>query len=753
VGGVFRTSLLALGLALAWALPAGAAPTWSGSISLSGPGNPITDRPSVAINDGGLGIEAWSETAAGKTGVRVAQHTPGGAWTTFPLTLSGALPGDGCSPFASIDPAGNALVVWSQWAGPGCNVGMQTILFSTRAAGAAAWSAPGVVGAAAAQGDWPMQASSNAAGQMVVGWETNDGANDRVLGAVGSPTGGFIAPTTLYTASMGTHALYYLTTGIGPSGDAAVQWNDNVSGATSNVLIAIKPQAGSFQTTPSLVSVVNAPSSASAGTVAIDAAGDVLSAYLFFDGATMTSFFTTRYRPASVGNYQPQQPISAPQFGFSTSWIAVGFDAGGNATAAWVETNFTPPIPHPRRLFGATRAAGISSPWVGLAPLTDALPSEENTIQLAVAPSGAAAISWGLTTSERSAQALYRPAGGEFGPLTPIGSGSLPTISLAPGGDAAIAFIGASTDARFAVLDVTAPTITAANVPATGSTAAAAPMTTTVSDTWSNLAAGQPSWSFGDGTTGAGLAVSHTYAKAGTYTVTVSAADTAGNAAAPVTRQIAITAPAGPPPPGTPGTPTTSVTKPKLKASYIASKLVGTVTVSGTSGVKTTLTIAVRKRGSKKTSASSKLAVKAGPWSKSIKLPSGLAPGTYDVIVSGSGVKGSQTSFTLAAPAVGIVTRSYASGPRRGPAATRLGRTSELWAHFSFGTLPKKGQRITTQWILPSGSKLGSNTRPRTRVVEAQVKDLRGNALPTGRWRCVIRVAGTVVATLNVRLS
>ena len=357
------------------------------------------------------------------------------------------------------------------------------------------------------------------------------------------------------------------------------------------------------------------------------------------------------------------------------------------------------------------------------------------------------------TTAGRSAQALYRPAGGAFGPLTPIGAGSLPTLSLAPSGDAAIGFIGEATDARVSVLDVTPPAIVAATVPAAAATGAAVAMATQVSDAWSTLATGQPSWNFGDGTTGAGLAVSHAYAKAGSYTVTVSAADAAGNPAAPVTRQIVVTTPAGPPPPGAPGTPTTSIGKPKLKAAYVASKLVGSITLTGTSGIKTTLTIAIRKRGAKKTSATSKLAVKGGKWSKTLKLPSGLAPGPYTVIVSGAGIKGSQTSFTLAAPKSGIVTRSYASGPRRGPAATKLGGTNELWAHFTFGTMPKKGQTITTQWLLPDGSKLGANTRPRTPLVEAQVKDLKGNPLPVGRWRCVIRAGGVVVATLTVRLT
>ncbi|MDX6579354.1 MAG: hypothetical protein QOJ47_903, partial [Gaiellales bacterium] len=31
--------------------------------------------------------------------------------------------------------------------------------------------------------------------------------------------------------------------------------------------------------------------------------------------------------------------------------------------------------------------------------------------------------------------------------------------------------------------------------------------------------------------------------------------------------------------------------------------------------------------------------------------------------------------------------------------------------------------------------------------------DLSGKTLPTGRWRCVIKVGKTLLATLNVRLK
>ena len=210
---------------------------------------------------------------------------------------------------------------------------------------------------------------------------------------------------------------------------------------------------------------------------------------------------------------------------------------------------------------------------------------------------------------------------------------------------------------------------------------------------------------------------------------------------------------AGAPPPPPKG-PATTIAKPKLvKVSYKASRLVGHIQLEGTSQLKTTLIFTLRKRGARKSVPLDTYPVKVGAWFSVVKLPGSLTPGTYDVLVSGKGVTGSQASFTIAAPKSGIVKRAYATGPKKGPAATTLVKTGELWAHFTFGTLPKKGQTITTQWILPNGSKLAANTRPRTNLVEAQVKDLSGNNLASGRWRCVIRAGGTVVATLSVRLK
>jgi hypothetical protein len=731
---------------LAWAIPAAAAPTWSSAVSLSTAGNAIDFlSPSVAIGDGGLGVEAWSEVVAGKNVIRVAQHASAGQWTPLAGSLSGSLPGDACNPLASVDPAGNALVAWVQWAGPGCGAGDQTILYSTRAAGAPDWTQPQVAGTAATGGDWEAEGARNASGGVVLAWETKDATHKFVNAAVGSPSTGF-KPQELVVTDGLSDSLYYLAVAIGTNGDAAVQWSDATS-TTANIFASIRPRNGAFPATPTALTTNVNPASASNGALAVDAAGDVLSAYSTYDGTA--GHYVSRFHPAGGSTWQTAQTIDSPPLPYSESWVAVGMDDAGNTTAAMVDTDFTSTstTPYIRQLWTATRPAG--GIWINLAHLSNPLLSDDSETQIAVAPNGAAAIAWGLATPQDTAQAVYRPAGGSFGALTPLGQQTETDVAIAPSGDAAISSQGdgAPVDARVSVLDTQPPGFAAATVPATGTTGQPVAMSATALDAWSGLGTGQPSWSFGDGATGAGAAVTHTYAAAGSYTVTIGVVDGVGIAGTPVTRSIVVTNPPVPPPP------VTTVKKPVLKIAWKSSRLVGSVKLTGTVGAATSLTFSYRKHGAKKLAGSSTAKVAAGIWSHTLKLSPGLTPGSYDVSITGNGVVSSQTSFVVLAPSSGIVTHSYVSGPQHGPAATRLSSTSELWAHFSFGTLPKKGQKITTQWTLPGGRKLSANVRPRTRLVEAEIKQLAAKSLPPGLWHCVIRAGGVIVATVNVRLS
>ena len=149
--------------------------------------------------------------------------------------------------------------------------------------------------------------------------------------------------------------------------------------------------------------------------------------------------------------------------------------------------------------------------------------------------------------SNASAEAIFRRAGADWPSpattpptvLSAIGTNITtsdgPNLTLDGMGNA-VASWTADTVIQAAAFDVAPPGFTAVNVPATGSTNQTIAMSASTLDTWSALAAGQPTWNFGDGVATFGPSVTHTFTKPGTFTVTVGATDAVGNVAAPVTR-------------------------------------------------------------------------------------------------------------------------------------------------------------------------------------------------------------------------
>jgi PKD repeat protein len=90
-----------------------------------------------------------------------------------------------------------------------------------------------------------------------------------------------------------------------------------------------------------------------------------------------------------------------------------------------------------------------------------------------------------------------------------------------------------------AMRDGAPPTLSGIVVPLSGNTGEAVSMSASASDVWSPPTTVH--WDFGDGGSGTGGSVSHTYSAPGTYTVRVSAGDAQGNLSAPQDRQIVVT--------------------------------------------------------------------------------------------------------------------------------------------------------------------------------------------------------------------
>ena len=148
--------------------------------------------------------------------------------------------------------------------------------------------------------------------------------------------------------------------------------------------------------------------------------------------------------------------------------------------------------------------------------------------------------------------------------------------------------------------------------------------------------------------------------------------------------------------------------------------------------------------------------IKAGAFTKRLKVPGTLLPGKFVVrLVGTSGpvpLVPSEVRSTLPAPPEGIVRRSFASSVSNGPPALRLpGKRSQAHATFVFTVLPK-AKKVVARWFLPNGSALAGVVKPNAKRVGAVVS-VRNGTLPAGRYRCELRVKGKLVAVVRVRIG
>jgi PKD repeat protein len=258
----------------------------------------------------------------------------------------------------------------------------------------------------------------------------------------------------------------------------------------------------------------------------------------------------------------------------------------------------------------------------------------------------------------------------------------------------------------------------------------------TASDAWSAVAA--PGWTFGDATAGSGVSVSHTYAQAGTYTSIVTVADASGNA---VTRQVTSTI----------GALQSTLTSAKFSAKWKASRVKGTLTVTGTAPRAGTYTVDVFSGKVRKLHVG--YALTAGAFSKALKLPAKLLPGTYRVALVPAFPAGvvapAAGTAKLAAPAEGVVDKVVLSGKNGGPAARTLKSATTIWASFRFAAVPKGALKLTWyKTVKGKRSSLGSTTKSPAKKVGSYLK-LDGKL--NGTFTAVLSRKGKVIAQGSVK--
>jgi hypothetical protein len=497
-----RTAAISV-VCLGAALPAAAwgAPSWLPAQELSEVGLPAQFTAAAMGADGGASV-AWSRSDGSNERVQVALRSPFGAFQA-PLTVSPAKQ-SAIYPQVAQDGAGETTVVW--W-----DPGESSVEAATIAGGRVA--APVTVSEAKAAASLPTVAV-NDRGDTVIAWMQSNGSN-QIATAVFRPAGGvFGVPVSLSASGQNAE---FPRVAIDAVGDATVVWTRS-NGTNTIIEAAYRPAGGSFG---AAVALSATGESAKDPSVAMDGAGDTAVSWQRSDGSDEIAQVALRPAGSVFGT-----PVSLSASGQNAEFANVALDAQGEPTVAWARDNIL-------QVATGTRGGVFSQP--------------QNLADFALYPSiaedsaGATVIGYWDPVAHQAA-AVYRPAGGAFsGPLgiSPTeqtivagGPGDEDQLNVAidGGGDALFGYTasdGTNQRTGAALLDGAGPGLSGLSIPATA--IAGVPVTFSVSPLDQISSVTGTTWSFGDASSASGTTVTHTFAKPGTYAVTLTATDAFGN--------------------------------------------------------------------------------------------------------------------------------------------------------------------------------------------------------------------------------
>ncbi|MFL5816521.1 MAG: PKD domain-containing protein [Conexibacter sp.] len=504
----------------------------------------------VAVDPAGDAIAAWTDgDGNGAQSLIVATRPAGGPWST-PAPLASDVGVD--APAVTMDAVGNATVVWIESA-DGSSYAARS---RRRDAASGTWGATHdfPVGGASNVADPLTQVRADALGKVVAAWveHPSDTGVASVRAAVADVGGGWSAPATLSDPADASVAFGRPQIAPDASGGALVGWTAQRIADPFDYAIQTSADTGGgvWSAASDLLTTSEAISP-----LRLVGAGGGNAAATWFQGspAALWGAFRLNGSWSVDGLSGDVAPACVPT-------QALGADAGGGATVVWKASS------------GALKAM----------PLTAGGPEAETTV---FPPGGEIAEDVAIDrdtvvfvahddgpntdevlASRRAGSAWSAPAllGGAGAGVDLAG----PDAATDAAGDVLASWtategLGAKSVAA-AAFQASAPTLSGVSVPGTGTAGQPLAFAASAESTFAAIA--QTSWDFGDGTPAVpGPVARHAYAHPGTYTVIVTATDSAGNVTR-TTRQLTVAAAAvtPPPPPGTPPSRPAALVRPRV---------------------------------------------------------------------------------------------------------------------------------------------------------------------------------------------
>ncbi len=488
-----------------------AAPTWGTGTDISDVTR-TTTAPSVATNGKGDSVAAWMAFLGDRYAIESATRPAGGTWSS-PVEIS-AEGRFADVPEVVVAPDGSATAVWRA---NDDNVSPLQIEYADMSAGGT-WSSAQVMPNSDTAGD--PQLAVDDEGNTLITWTHVDGVEAPLLARY-RPAGGSwseemtVADTGDFTG--GTDAAF------DPAGRVTLAWLD-AEGPL--VVRASTWTPGGVWSEPGVVSQDSeAPYFPQ---LAVAPSGEAT--VTWYDSRADTTVIEVSTRPPG-GAWSHPATISDETTNYDP---VVGVDAQGVATVVWVNEG-----DEHNSIWAARRPVG--GDWGSPALLSR--PDEDTGYgpALAVGAAGGATALWSADDTVRSAHASPGGAWGEPRTVAVAEDARAITAGADDAGDVTTTWghrgdgPGTVDVVAAAGLDVGGPVLTGFTT-ASGQAHQPLPFSAAATDVWSTVAT--YAWSFGDGTTGTGPALSHAYANAGTYGVALTVTDSVGNA---TTRTASVT--------------------------------------------------------------------------------------------------------------------------------------------------------------------------------------------------------------------